>query len=84
MQVVPDVEQSGATAPRPGNPDREPIPGGNLPTEVPPGNPDEMPDVGPTGPRTPYPVNDPGISEPTGPGSSPDYLPGRPTSPMQV
>lgn len=75
---------AGPGAPRPGNPDHEPIPGGNIPTEVPPGSPDEIPDTGPTGPRTPYPVNDPGISEPTGPGSEPDYLPGTPSSPMQV
>jgi hypothetical protein len=43
--------------------------------------PDEQPDIGPTGPRTPYPVNDPGIDEPAGPGSEPDYLPGGPTDP---
>ena len=41
--------------------------------------PDEQPDIGPTGPRTPYPVNDPGITDPKGPGSEPDYLPGNPT-----
>jgi len=36
----------------------DPIPGGNIPTEIPPGQiPDEQPDIGPTGPRTPYPVN---------------------------
>jgi hypothetical protein len=66
----------------PGQPTNEPLPGGNIPTEVPPGpDPDEIPDIGPTGPRTPYPVNDPGISEPSGPGSEPDYLPGNPTDP---
>ncbi len=66
----------------PGMPTNDPIPGGNIPTEVPPGTtPDEMPDIGPTGPRTPYPVNDPSITEPKGPGSEPDYLPGTPTNP---
>jgi hypothetical protein len=62
----------------PGMPTRDP---GVPPSDVPPGNPGEVPDIGPTGPRTPYPVNDPGISEPTGPGSEPDYLPGKPTDP---
>ena len=83
MNVVPNIPATAGPA-LPGHPGRDPIPGGNIPTEVPPGNPDEVPDIGPTGPRTPYPVSDPGISEPTGPGSSPDYLPGSPTSPMQV
>lgn len=59
----------------------EPMPGGHIPGEVPP-LPDEQPDQGPTGPRTPYPVNDPGISDPKGPGSEPDYLPGGPSNPM--
>ena len=62
--------------PRPGNPAHEPIPGGNIPTEVPPREPDELPDQGPTGPRTPYPVDDPGIGDQ--PGSEPDYIPGTP------
>lgn len=66
---------------QPTNPDLDPIPGGNIPTEVPPRRPDELPDTGPTGPRTPYPVNDPGITDPKGPGSEPDYLPGKPSSP---
>jgi hypothetical protein len=66
----------------PGVPTNEPLPGGNIPSEVPPGSfPDEEPDTGPTGPRTPYPVNDPGITDPKGPGSEPDYLPGNPTDP---
>jgi hypothetical protein len=66
----------------PGNPTNEPVPGGNIPTDVPPiPPPDEQPDIGPTGPRTPYPVNDPGITDPKGPGSEPDYLPGNPTDP---
>ena len=75
---------AASPAPRPGNPNHEPIPGGNIPTELPPGSPDGLPDTGPTGPRTPYPVNDPGIVDPGGPGSEPDYLPGKPTSPMQL
>jgi hypothetical protein len=66
----------------PSLPTSDPMPGGNIPSEVPPPPiPDEMPDIGPTGPRTPYPVNDPGISEPKGPGSEPDYLRGTPTNP---
>jgi hypothetical protein len=65
----------------PGMPNPEPNPGGNIPSDVPPITPDEMPDVGPTGPRTPYPVNEPGITDPKGPGSEPDYLPGIPTDP---
>lgn len=66
----------------PGTPTNEPRPGGDIPGEVPPApTPDETPDTGPTGPRTPYPVNDPGITDPKGPGSEPDYLPGNPTDP---
>jgi hypothetical protein len=62
-------------------PGREPTPGG-IPGEGPPSrDPDEQPDTGPTGPRSPYPVNDPGISDPAGPGSEPDYLPGGPANP---
>lgn len=81
--VVPPIPQHEPFKGGPGgNPD--PVPGGNIPTEVPPTAPDELPDIGPTGPRSPYPVNDPGIGDPSGPGSEPDYLPGRPTSPMQV
>ena len=78
------IESAGplAAQPRPGNPAHEPIPGGNIPTEVPPREPDELPDQGPTGPRTPYPVDDPGIGEPRGRGSEPDYLPGGPSNPM--
>jgi hypothetical protein len=65
-----------------GMPTHAPLPGGNIPSEIPPNpTPDEMPDTGPTGPRTPYPVNDPGITDPKGPGSEPDYLPGNPTNP---
>jgi hypothetical protein len=68
--------------PVPGTP-REPLPGGILPTDAPqPVEPDETPDVGPTGPRTPYPVDDPGVGDPTGPGSEPDYLPGGGSNPM--
>ena len=65
----------------PGVPGGDPLPGGRLPGEEPPAPDDEMPDIGPTGPRTPYPVSDPGISDPVGPGSEPDYLPGGPTNP---
>ena len=66
----------------PGNPANEPAPGGNIPSDVPPRPiPDEPPDIGPTEPRTPYPVNDPGVMDPKGPGSEPDYLPGNPTDP---
>ncbi|WP_134496343.1 hypothetical protein [Microvirga pakistanensis] len=67
----------------PGMPTDEPSPGGNIPSDVPPpgSDPDDLPDTGPTGPRTPYPVNDPGIMDPKGPGSEPDYLPGNPTDP---
>lgn len=61
----------------PGLPTPDPTPG-DLP---PPSQPDELPDIGPTGPRTPYPVNDPGIDEPGGPGSEPDVFPGSPTDP---
>jgi hypothetical protein len=45
----------------------------------PPGPPrrDHTPRPRPSGPRTPYPVNDPGIADPHGPGSEPDVLPGR-------
>jgi hypothetical protein len=66
----------------PGKPGTDPVPGGNIPSEVPPNPPpDEMPDIGPSGPRTPYPVNEPGINDPKGPGSEPDYLPGTPENP---
>ena len=79
MRLDPGLQISHASRPQPGGSD--PIPGGNIPPEVHPSEPDELPDTGPTGPRTPYPVNDPGISDPVGPGSEPDYLPGSPTNP---
>lgn len=41
--------------------------------------PDERPVEGPKGPRTPYPVDHPGIREQ--PGSEPDYVPGTPEVP---
>jgi hypothetical protein len=64
-------------------PAREPTPGGHVPSEVPPQRRrEDPPDTGPSGPRTPYPVDDPGIDEPRGPGSEPDYLPGGPSNPM--
>jgi hypothetical protein len=40
-----------------------------------PERPNEAPLPGPGGPRTPYPVNDPGIADPGKPGSEPDYMP---------
>jgi hypothetical protein len=40
-----------------------------------PEQPDEAPQPGPVGPRTPYPVNDPGIADPGQPGTAPDYIP---------
>lgn len=65
----------------PGLPIPEPMPGG-IPGDLPmPPMPDEQPDIGPTGPRSPYPVDDPGVGDPVGPGSEPDYLPGAPTDP---
>jgi hypothetical protein len=45
-----------------------------------PKQPLEEPDVGPKGPRTPYPVGDP--VNPKGPGSEPDYFPGNPGGPQ--
>lgn len=50
------------------------IPPGPDPQPVPPA-PVEPPVPGPAGPRSPYPVNDPGIADPTQPGSEPDYVP---------
>lgn len=49
------------------------------PRELPPNAPDEVPLHGPDGPRTPYPVNDPGIVDL--PGSDPDVNPGMPQLP---
>jgi hypothetical protein len=66
--LIPD------TGPRPS---REPQPGGGLPGEMPIPRPDRGP---PPTPR-PYAPDDPGINEPVGPGSEPDYLPGGPTDP---
>jgi hypothetical protein len=40
-----------------------------------PERPDEAPAPSPGAPRTPYPVNDPGIADPWKPGSEPDYMP---------
>jgi hypothetical protein len=61
--------ERGASSPRPSG----------LPPDVPEREPDEQPRHGPRGPRTPYPVDDPGVADPTGPGSEPDYVPGRPS-----
>ena len=53
------------------------------PDSDPPDAPDRAPVPGPQGPRTPYPVNDPGITDPSNqPGSAPDYIPGAPKGPM--
>ncbi|WP_460448530.1 hypothetical protein [Alsobacter sp. SYSU BS001988] len=63
-------------------PGRQPTPGGYIPGETPPAPPDaDEPDRGPTGPRDPYPVEDPPVIEPDAPGTEPDYLPGQPTDP---
>jgi hypothetical protein len=40
-----------------------------------PERPDDAPVPGPREPRSPYPVNDPGIADPAKPGSEPDYIP---------
>ena len=51
--------------------------GSSIPTppQPIPDRPDQAPLPGPRGPRTPYPVNDPGIADPGKPGSEPDYIP---------
>lgn len=71
-------------SPRPPNPDSDPIPGGNLPTQFPPVPPDELPDIGPTGPRMPAGINEPSLGEPVAPATEPEYVPGGPTGPKQV
>lgn len=39
-------------------------------------NPDRQPEPGPAGPRTPYPVDDPGVADPgRQPGFAPDVIP---------
>ncbi|WP_074078471.1 hypothetical protein [Microvirga massiliensis] len=64
-------------------PAHEPTPGGQIPGDAPPPRePGELPDQGPTGPRNPYPVDDPGIHEPTTPDSGPDTPPDQPSNPM--
>jgi hypothetical protein len=40
----------------------------------------ERPVKDPTGPRTPYPVDEP--PDPRAPGSEPDYFPGKPANPL--
>ena len=45
-------------------------------SEEKPKQPLEDPGLGPKGPRTPYPVDEP--IDPKGPGSEPDYFPGKP------
>jgi hypothetical protein len=63
-----------ADTPTPGNPD-DPRPPSRMPDDVPAVDPGRKPG------RQPYPVNDPGIADPDGPGSEPDYLPGNTTGP---
>jgi hypothetical protein len=46
------------------------------PGEEQPKQPLEDPELGPKGPRTPYPVDEP--IDPKGTGSEPDYFPGKP------
>lgn len=57
----------------------EPLAGGDKPDSPDPGpgaNPDRQPTAGPAGPRTPYPVDDPGIADPDRQlGSTPDVIP---------
>ncbi|TXN76303.1 hypothetical protein FV228_00745 [Methylobacterium sp. WL18] len=61
----------------PGMPD--PIPGGDIPTEMPPRPfPGERP-LGPDEPSAPY--EDAPIDEPVEPGIGPDHLPVAPTDP---
>lgn len=50
-----------------------------MPTPDPPPAPPDPPRPGPEGPRTPYPVNDPDITDV--PGTEPDYVPGKPSEP---
>lgn len=56
-------------------------PGTGWPEPKPTEEPGRTPQPGPSGPRTPYPVDDPGIPEPGLPGSEPDVMPGRPLDP---
>ena len=54
----------------------------SVPEVVPPDvkeEPGETPVKGPTGTRTPYPVDAPGLTD--HPGSTPDYIPGTPMEP---
>ena len=51
-----------------------------IPPERP--KPQESPKPGPKGPRTPYPVDDPGITDL--PGQEPDYIPGTPLQPGRI
>jgi hypothetical protein len=55
---------------------RNPAP---VPPTKPGPDPDEAPVPGPKGPRTPYPVDDPGVIDQ--PGADPDYIPGTPVQP---
>ena len=48
----------------------------NEPQSQPPKQPPEEPEIGPAAPRKPYRVDEPPDSR--GPGSAPDYFPGKP------
>ncbi len=66
-----------STVSNPGMPD--PIPGGDVPSEIPPRPfPGERP-LGPDEPSAPF--DEPPIDEPAEPGIGPDHLPGAPTDP---
>jgi hypothetical protein len=68
---------------QPKSPAHEPCPGGQVPGETPRSRqPDEIPDQGPTGPRKPYPGNDPGAREPPAPKPKPDTPPDQPSNPV--
>ena len=66
----------------PSGPDMPGDPGAPDPRPQRPGGEEgDSPEQPPTGPRTPYPVDDPGVADPNGPGSEPDVLPGRRPNP---
>jgi hypothetical protein len=82
MKIVRLTQSKNSEGPR--NQTGQSAPGGHIRAVVPPKpdpDYDESPDQDPTGPRSPYPVDEPGINDPKGPGSEPDYLPGGPTNP---
>ncbi len=78
--TVPPVESPpGHPRPEVPPPMKDPAQPPNPPQELPGQLPDEVPVRGPSGPQTPYPVNDPGITDL--PGSEPDVIPGSPIPP---